>query len=484
MEEPNCPGCRERDGLIAVLQRQVAILLEHGQQVADLQEQVRQLQAQVRDLEARLNQNARNSSLPPSANPPTAPKPVIKTPTGRWPGGQPGHPGHCRWRLPPQRVQHTVVYVPTICAHCQAPLPATATAIDPEPTWHQVADLPEPVAVVTEHQGHGRTCPRCGRVTYGDIPAAVRAHVIGPRLATVMAYLSGCLHVSRRGVREFVATVCGVPVALGTVAQLEQDLSAALKPAHAEAQTAVQAAPVKHVDETGWKQAGRRCFLWVAATTAVAVFVLHARRSLEGLTRLLGAAVGGIVCSDRYGVYNRVPLERRQLCWAHLKRDFQKCSERGGVATPVGHGGLMVVEALFERWYTFRGGGCDRAALQTYLEPVRQFLHEVLEAGSGCADPKVARFCSNLLAVESALWTFAAVDGVEPTNNQAERVLRPAVLWRKNAFGCHSAAGCHFTERMLTVVQTLRLQKRRVFDYLSHALQAHRAGLQPPPLLT
>lgn len=474
MEEPSCPGCRERDRVIAILQEQVAAL----------QEQVRQLQARISDLEARLGQNSRNSSLPPSANPPGAPKAVVKTPTGRKPGGQPGHAGHQRRRLPPEQIQQTVVYVPATCAHCQAPLPAAGTAADPEPRWHQVVDLPEPIAIVTEHQGQARTCSCCGRVTYAEIPAEIRTHVIGPRLAAVMGYLSGCLHVSRRGVQEFVATVCGAPVSLGTVIRLEQDLSAALAPAYAAAQAAVQAAPVKHVDETGWQQAGRRCYLWVAATSTVAVLALHARRTLEGLTRLLGESILGVVCSDRYAVYNTIPLERRQVCWAHLKRDFQKCVDRGRDAATVGHGGLAVVTALFERWYAFRGGGCDRATLQAYLRPVQQLLREVLEAGLGCADAKVVRFCRNLLALEPALWTFAAVAGVEPTNNHAERVLRPAVLWRKNAFGCHSEAGGRFTERILTVVQTLRLQKRLVFDYLSHVLQAHRTGLQPPPLPT
>jgi transposase len=475
MEVGSCPVCHERDGIIELQRLQIAALLE----------QVGQLQAQVLDLQARLGQNSRNSSLPPSANPLGAPKPVVKKPTGRRPGGQPGHVGHSRVRLPPDRVQHTKLYIPTTCSHCQAPLPATGTAADPEPTWHQVMDLPEPLVEVTEHQGQARTCGRCDRVTYGEIPAAVRAHVIGPRLASVMAYLSGCLHVSRRGVQEFVTTLGGVPVALGTVVKLEEDVSAALAAAHAEAQAAVQAAPIKHADETGWKQAGRRCCLWLAATTQVAVFLLYARRSLEGLTRLLGQAIQGIVITDRYAVYECLRLAQRQVCWAHLKRDFQKCLDRGGtVAARVGGVGLMVVEAVFERWYTFRGGGCDRPALQRYLEPVQQLLHESLEAGSKCADAPLARFCANLLALEPALWTFAAVDGVEPTNNHAERLLRPAVLWRKNAFGSHSEAGCRFTERMLTVVQTLRLQKRAVFHYLSQALQARRAGLQPPPLLT
>ncbi len=110
-------------------------------------------------------------------------------------------------------------------------------------------------------------------------------------------------------------------------------------------------------------------------------------------------------------------------------------------------------------------------------------LHEALERGRGCADAKSATFCTNLLALEPALWTFAQVEGVEPTNNHAERLLRSGVPWRKNAFGCHSEAGCRFVEQMLTVVQTLRLQKRPVLDYLYQALVAHRSGLPAPALV-
>jgi transposase len=164
----------------------------------------------------------------------------------------------------------------------------------------------------------------------------------------------------------------------------------------------------------------------------------------------------------------------------HLKRDFQKCVDRGAAA--VGELGLSAVSLVFDAWHLFRGGGLSRAGLQKELAPIRRELRNVLEEGRGCADAKVATFCANLLAVYPALWTFSKFQGVEPTNNHAERVLRSAVLWRKNAFGCHSARGCRFVERMLTVVQTLRLQKRQVLDYLHRALLAHRTG-QPPPKL-
>jgi len=173
------------------------------------------------------------------------------------------------------------------------------------------------------------------------------------------------------------------------------------------------------------------------------------------------------------------------LCWAHLQRDFQKCKDRGGtLAEAVGGVGLDVVQDLFNLWHRYRDGHINRAALQAGLRPVRETLHEVLETGAGCAaeDAPLASFCRNLLELEPALWTFAVEEGVEPTNNHAERVLRRGVWWRKHAFGCHSAKGCVFVERILTAIQSLRLQKRPVLAYLEAAVVAHRAG-RPAPLL-
>ena len=452
-------------------------------ELEEAQLQIAQLQAELRELRAQLGRNSSNSSTPPSADPPGAPKPVVKTPTGRKPGGQPGHPGHHRHRLPPERVNVVVPYIPTTCTHCQATLPAEPSPTDPEPTWHQVAELPELAAVITEHQGHARTCPCCGHLNRGEIPPEVRAHVIGPRLAAVMSYCSGRLHVGRRVVEEVVETVFNVPTSLGSIVALEAETCAALASPYEEAKAAVREAPVKNTDETGWSEKGQKRWLWTAATATAAFFVIHLRRNFAGLKALLGETITGVVCSDRWSVYSKLPLELRQICWAHLKRDFQKLVDRGGPADAIGRAGLEVVECLFADWWAFRRGELDRAGLQARMDPIARELQGILEQGRSCADSKAATFCANLLALYPALWLFTMIEGVEPTNNHAERILRSGVLWRKNAFGCHSAEGCRFVERMLTVVQTLRLQKRPVLDYLYRAIVAHRAGLPAQQLL-
>lgn len=459
MPEPECQGCRELQGRVA------------------------ELEVLVRELQAQLGINATNSSMPPSANPAAAPKPVVKKPTGRKPGGQPGHPAHERVRVAVDQLKETIRFVPQVCKHCQAKLPADPGVDDPEPVWHQVAELPPRLVEVTEYQAHARNCRECGLLTWEKIPDDVRACGYGPRLTALVSYLSGSPHVSKRGIEEVIETVVGLPISLGTIVKLEQEMSAALAPAHAAAQQSVQEAGVKHVDETGWKKAGRRCWLWAAATTFVACFVIHPSRGAAGLTALLGAKIKGIVCSDRWPVYGRLRTGRRQVCWAHLKRDFQKLVDRGGVAKEHGNIGLAVVGVVFDLWHTFRGGGLTRRQLRREMAPWREALHDQLREGCACSDAKAASFCKNLLAVEAALWTFVDKAGVEPTNNHVERALRSGVLWRKNAFGCHSEAGCRFVERILTVVQTLRLQKRPVLAFLHQAVLAHRHGEAAPNLL-
>ena len=459
MAKKDCPGCRK-------LRRRVA-----------------ELEALLRDLQARLGLHAGNSSVPPSANPPAAPKPVVKEPSGRQPGAQPGHAPCQRVRLPAERVQHVVHHRPATCRGCGHALPAEPGPHDPEPTWHQVAELPAITAVITEHQGHTRTCPRCGAQTHAAIPADVRAHVRGPHLTAVTAYLSGARHDSKRGVEEVIETVFGVPVALGTVSAAEPEASSALASAHAEVAALVQAAPSKHVDETGWKQSGRLCWLWTAVTARATYFVVHARRGLAGLTALLGETVTGLLITDRWGAYNRLGRYQRQLCWAHLKREFQGLVDRGGPGKALGEELLTFTEDVFHWWYRVRDGTLSRASLRTYIDEQRPWLRDLLARGRTCGCAKAEALCLGLLEWEPALWAFVRVEGVEPTNNAAERALRPAVLWRKRSQGCRSDAGCRFVERMLTTVQTLRVQRRNVLAYLHEAITAHRAKLPAPKLL-
>jgi transposase len=460
MMEPSCPGCRA------------------------LAARVAELEALVRELLAKLNTNASNSSTPPSANPLGADKPVQKPKSKRRRGGQPDHPPHLKQLLPPERVSQRRHYFPEHCVHCDEPLPRQAGPNDPEPKRFQTIELPPLVAEVTEYQAHARTCPRCGEVTHATIPAEIRAHSVGARLTATLSYLTGCHGLSKRGVEEIAETVFAAPISLGTVANLEQEVSAALAPAHEEALEAVRQADVKFADETSWKLWGKLCWLWAAATTNVVAFVIHAKRSARGLAALLGEEIDGILHSDRWHVYLQVPDERRQLCWAHLKRDFRKIVDHGGPSRFVGRRGLRIVKEVFAAWQAFQDGKITRRTLQRRMEPLQEHLSKALVQGALGDDARVAKFCENLLVLELALWTFVTHEGVEPTNNHIERLLRRAVLWRRRSFGCNSVAGCRFVERILTVVQTCRLHGKNSLQFLHDALHNHRHGRHCPLLIS
>jgi len=466
MEVPDCPGCRARDTRLAALEAEVG-----------------QLREELRQLKALLGRHAGNSSLPPSANPPSAPAPVQKPTSQRRRGAQPGHPPQLKQLLPAERVTRTVTFVPTHCRRCHTPLPAAAGPDDPVPTRFQVADLPPVRAEVIEYQGHGRWRPCCREVTWQPIPAEHCRHSIGPGLTAATAYLAGCHQVSKRGLEEIVETLFEVPVALGTLSNLEAEMSQALAAAHAAAVETVRQAPVKHADETGWKRQGTKCWLWVAATAQVAAFALHAGRGLAGLAVLLGATAVGIVVSDRWCAYRHLPVYRRQLCWAHLRRDFRGLIDLGGTAAEYGQELDLFAEDVFHWWYRVRDGTMARGSLRTYIDGQRPWLRALLARGSASGCAKTAALCGQLLELEPALWTFVRRAGVEPTNNHAERVLRKAVLWRKKSFGCVSERGCRFVERILTVVQTLRLQRRQVWRFLQQSITAHRAHQPAPSLL-
>ena len=238
-----------------------------------------------------------------------------------------------------------------------------------------------------------------------------------------------------------------------------------------------------NADETGWREQGRRCWLWVAVTALVTVFLVRPSRGGRSAKDLLGTEYAGVVGSDRWGGYNWVATARRQLCWSHLVRDFTAVAERGGASRALGTACLDVARRLFALWYRVRDGTLDRMAFATLAAPLRAEMHALLTTGRTIAHAETRHLCENLLKVEPALWTFVAAGGVEPTNNSAERALRRAVLWHRRSFGTQSPEGSRFVGRILAAVATLRQQDRDVLDYLTDAARAAADGVPAPTLL-
>lgn len=386
--------------------------------------------------------------------------------------------------VPPERVDVVVDHWPESCVGCTAPLVAQEThALHEDYVAHQVTELPPLRAVVTEHRLHRVACLGCGATTRAMLPADVPVGAFGPRVQATVATLRGRFRLSCREVVELSDTVLEAPLSVGSVETLCQATSDALTTPVAEAVATLPAAAVVNADETPWKEGTARPWLWVVVTALVTVFQIANSRSSQVIKALLGTDYQGTLGTDRYSGYAWLDVAWRQVCWAHLTRDFQALVDRGGTAAPLGKAALDLVHQLFTAWHQFRNGTIDRPGLQAAIGRIDDALATLLHAGQDNPDVKAAGLCRALLRLWPALWTFAEVDGVEPTNNVAERALRPAVLWRKGSFGTRSEAGARFVERLLTVSATCKQHGRSVFAYLTDVCAAAQRGEPAPSLL-
>jgi transposase len=448
--------------------------------VLSLVVRVQELESEVVVLRERVNRNSSNSSQPPSSDGPEAPrKPRQRAKSGRKRGGQPGHKGTRRKLVPVEQVKESHDVKPEACRHCGQALEGA----DPEPYRHQVTEIPPVVAEVTEYRLHTLTCPECGDKTCAELPAGVPQGAFGPRLQAMVSLLSGRYHLSKRETADIMADFFRTDVSLGSVPALEHRTSEAIRDPVEEARECVKIESVVHMDETGWREAHQKAWLWVAATTLVTVFLIRPSRGGKVAREMLGEAFTGLVVSDRWSAYNWLLTLLRQLCWAHLLRDFQAFVDRGGESQRIGQAILTQADLMFEWWHKVRDGTMSRATFQEKMQVVESQVGQLLRQGTACDHSKTAGTCRDILKREAALWTFVRVEGVEPTNNLAERQVRPGVLWRKTSFGTQSEAGSRFAERIMTVVATLRQQQRNVLDYLTEACDAANWGRKAPSLL-
>jgi transposase len=441
---------------------------------------VQALEAEIAVLHERVNRNSRNSSRPPSGDGPEVPrKRRRRAKSGRKRGAQEGHQGTTRKPVPVEQVKEVHDVKPDVCRGCGHELAGE----DPEPYRHQVTEIPPVVAEVTEYHLHTLICPECGTETRAELPAGVPQGAFGPRLQAMVSLLSGHYHLSKRDITEVMADFFQADVGLGSVPALEQRTGEAISRPVDEAREYVRSQPVVNTDETGWREANQRAWLWVVATQLVTVFLIRLSRGGQVVQELLGEAFQGIVGSDRWSAYNRLASFLRQLCWAHLRRDFQAFVERGGESQRIGEALLTQADLMFQWWYEVREGTLSRTTFRERMQPVQQRVGELLRQGAACAHNKTAGTCRDILKREEALWTFVRVEGVEPTNNLAERRIRPNVLWRNRSFGTQSEGGSRFAERIMTVVATLRQQDRNVLNYLTEACDAANWGRPAPSLL-
>jgi len=448
-------------------------------QIAQLQNQLEKLQTEVEKLRERVNKNSQNSSKPPSSDPPQKPRYPKPEPSGEKPGGQKGHHGHGRKLKGPEDVSRIVKSLPTVCKECGTLL----LGEDSQPERHQVSELPKIKPEIVEYQRHTLKCSVCGTRNQAEWPAEMPSGSFGERLQGLIGYLSGRFGVSHRDIAEMLETVFQVEIGLGSIPAQEQRVSQALEKPVEAAQKYVQTQSAVNVDETGWHELADNVWMWVCTTPSVSVFRIFQERSARGAEKLLGNHFSGIVGSDRYSAYNWLDPRYRQVCWAHLKRDFQSWVERGGESGVIGRMLLARLKQFFGFWHRIRDKTLSRLDFQTLMRPIREEVVGLLEIGTLLGHCETRRTCQNILKVKQALWTFVDREGVEPTNNAAERALRRGVIWRHHSYGTQSENGSLFVERILTAVMTLRQQKRDVLDYLAAACKAVTLSKPAPTLL-
>lgn len=457
-------------GLVARTPPEVLRLL------AQLLDRVEQLEAGNRALKARLGLNSSNSSKPPSTDPPNRKREPPLPPSGRKRGGQPGHRRHERPLVPPDQVDEAVECRPSRCAACDAALAGD----DPEPPRRQVAEIPPIHPHVTEYRRHTLTCRRCGTRTTGEPPPGTPTGAFGPRLSAMVGLLSGVYRLGKRPVRQPLADLFGLSISTGMICKLQRRAADLLTPAYDELCDRVRTQDV-HLDETGWREDKKRARLWTVVAPLVAIFHIARSRGRDVVEQLLGAAFTDVATCDRWTAYGH--LKRIQWCWAHLRRDFQAMIDRGGPGRPIGEALLGRSDYLFRWWHRVRDGTPSRATFRTYVGWLRSAARDDLERGTACGCARTAATCRAVSAPERRLWTLVRREGVEPTNNVAERTVLHGVLWRKTSGGTDSATGSRFVERILSVVATCRQQDRDVWDYLTDCHRAAPAGHRVPSLL-
>ena len=396
--------------------------------------------------------------------------------SGRKQGGQPGHEGAARKLI--DDPDETVAVCPEQCRKCGHELTGQGRVVGAA-ARHQAIDLPESAVVTTEHQLLKVACPRCGTHTRAVLPAGVERGAFGPRLRATVVMLAAML-MSRRATALVLADMFGAALSTGSVEKILKDASASLQGPWEAIKRAVQAGDVAHADKTSWRRAGQRMWLWAALSATAACFVIDQTRARSVARDLLGD-FDGILISDRYGVYAMLDPARRQVCLAHLARNFAAHADRGGA--PSRHGTL--IKALLDQVMVLDGqarqNGRRLAWHDGELRPLHDRLMDALEAGERGRTPELATLCANVLDLWPALWNFTEHPDVDATNNRAERAIRHGVLWRKMSTGTQTPDGDRFVERILSIRETCPSQDRAMHPYL---IDVHNARLTGQPIPT
>jgi transposase len=454
--------------------------------VADQAREIEQLKRQL----ALRQQNSTTTSKPPSSDG-LAGQPRVRgrrEKSRRKPGGQPGHPGHHRRLVPVERVDAFVDLAPDTCGHCAHRLHARHGV--GEPHRHQVTELPSITAHITEYRCERRHCPACGHTTLAALPEEAVSQ-FGPQLTALIAYLTVVCRLPRLVVQRFLGGALQIPISLGSTQKAWEEASTAVATPYAELDAALRHELVLNADETGHRTNGDKRWLWAFVARLFVVYRITTSRGSDVLTTVLGDRFGGILGSDRLPAYLKYVVGQRQFCWAHLTRNVLSALDLA--TTPSAQRfcreALALDRRLFRLWHRFRGdpdvrgAPLTRAQLIAKVLPIEKRLFALGERHLAAVNDDVRNLARAFFVHNEHFFTFVHEEGVEPTNNAAERALRTAVQWRKIMLGTRSERGERAVERLLTVARTCQLQELNALVYLTAAIAAHRRRQLAPSLL-
>lgn len=437
----------------------------------------KKLRLENTQLKERLNNNSSNSSLPPSKSFKKQKK-NNRGSSGKPSGGQIGHKGHYREMLPLDQVDVIeLCKLPESCS-CGGKIKAKEDYVR-----HQIYELPSLRMTVTEYQMQKGCCERCEVKHIASLPTGITWGITGFKLTAFMSDLTGKYGLSRREQKLFLEEHFQFRVSLGTVFNKQKIANAAMEKPVLELLPLVKESQSVHADETGHNRDGKRQWMWAFISKKAAFISIQASRGKKILQSMLGD-FKNIIISDRYAAYHIFDSSRRQICWAHLKRDFTRLSEKDNKPiSQIGKNLLRCESELFKLWHRYKSSEMNRDELLWQTRPIRKRIGELLEQGS-YTDPllRIARFCKNLLTHFDALWTFLEIDSVEPTNNHAERSLRPSVIWRKKYFCTRSDYGTEYVARSASINMTCKLQNKSSFKLMCELLQNHFSGISTSAL--
>jgi transposase len=450
--------------------------MDKDEYIKQLENKIIQLEKRIEELERLLGMNSKNSSKPPSSDPPGMPAELPRHQLKKR-GAKNGHQPHLRTLLPQEFVKKHIHLKPNVCTCGSKNLEKTGE----EPLRHQIVDMPPIKPEVIEYIQHIFQCRDCGAFIYHPLPSEVRRKHFGPGVLAVVAVLTGMLNTSKRKALAMMNEVFSVPMSLGGLSNCEAQLAEALEQPHQEITEYVQTQQTAHADETGWSRGnGQKGWLWTLCCTTAAVFLVQAGRGQKAAQKLLGVFAGILHC-DRWSGYNRF-AGLRQLCWAHLKRDFKALSEAKGNMGRIGNELSDLAKQILHMRKRVRDGTLSWRTFQHRMEPLIKQVEALLEKGADSGECLSGQ-CRRIFNLRQYLWTFVYDERVEPTNNRAERTIRQAVLWRKGSFGTQSVRGARYVERILTVCATCRLQGRSVIEYLRDACRCHLNGVPVQSLI-